>query len=329
MLKTVIVYKGEKPDDYELRQLMPSLNITYIPFDGAMVTQQGGIGTQFSWAWMKTLAPGNYDVRCFMVHPEDLVKAGITTSWGLYNLDSDKVHDFYITNLGTKNLDARAKANGFRSNFAWMFVHEFLHGSVWESTRNAVQADQFVHQWEREGTLKSRLSDYYKKMDLLTQTITTLTAMLATLLGQKKTTLFHPVQWTPRIISQKYGVLNAEYPLTGRHIGTDYPLPLGTPIYAPWDGVVTTAGRSAVLGNYCFFTYTFNGEVIQERWCHLNAVPGIGKYMRGVRVAYSGNTGQSDGPHLHREGWHNEVRIDLIKKSNWSSLTFDVEALTY
>lgn len=332
MQKTVIVYKGERPDVSEVRELIPSLDITFVPFTGKMVTQPSPSGTQFSWTWMKMLAPGSYDVRCFAVSPDDLVEAGITTSWGNYNLDNDNVHDFYVTNIPGK-LEARARANGFRTNFGWMFCHEFLHGLVWRKEHNYISAAEWVHQWEREGTLKidlaKYLADYDAQISLLTQTVIKLTQMLNTLLGQNKTTLYHPVQWTPRIISQSYGVLNSAYHLTGRHIAVDYAIPLKTPIYAPWEGSVTTAGHSTVLGNYCYYKYTFNGLTIEERWCHLNDIPGIGKYTRGTRVAYSGNTGDSEGPHLHRECWRNAVRIDLINKTNWSQLTLDPEALTY
>ena len=186
MLKTVIIYKGAKPDDSELLELFPSLDITYIPFNGKMVTEQGSKGTQFSWSWMKSLAPDDYDVRCFMVHQPDLVKAGITTSWGLYNLDNDKVHDFYITNLDNSHLDARAAHNGFRTNFCWMFVHEFLHGSVWESTHDPVLSDQSVHQWEREGTLKQHLADYETKLNKLSQVVELLKSWVALIIKNKK-----------------------------------------------------------------------------------------------------------------------------------------------
>ena len=160
--------------------------------------------------------------------------------------------------------------------------------------------------------------------------IASLKAKLAELLKIKPaTTLFHPIQFKPRITSQAYGITSSRYPKTGRHIGSDYAIPVGTPLYAPFDGEVTVAGTGNATGNYCHFRYTFQGEVFEERWCHLSKVPTRGKYKRGARVALSGNTGQSTGPHLHREVWRGEVEIANITSWNWSEKTIDPETLIY
>lgn len=141
----------------------------------------------------------------------------------------------------------------------------------------------------------------------------------------KPTTLQHPVPAYRNYITQVYGVPSKRYPRTGRHIGTDYGTPVGTPILAPWDGKITTAGTGPHTGNFCHFEYTYNGQKWEERWCHLKSVPEMGSYKRGEWAATTGNTGQSTGAHLHRELWKNDVRIDLITKNNWASLTADPE----
>jgi hypothetical protein len=151
----------------------------------------------------------------------------------------------------------------------------------------------------------------------------------ALLKAQEPTTLVHPVQDWRKYITQPYGVKNARYKKTGRHIGTDYALPMGTPLVAPNNGEVTTSGWHPDLGNYIHFTYSFQGEVYEERWCHLREKPKLGKYTRGHVVAFSGNTGDSSGPHKHREVWREDVRTDLINATNWSVLTLDPESLPY
>lgn len=333
MLKTNVLYKGPKPDPSELLVLFPVLDIVLLPLRPThdklvTVTDPIYLIQTLDWTWFRSLFQGEADVRALVLEEGDLRGVGISKHWGFYSLDTDGTHDFYMTNL--RRLDPRAKANGFKTNFAWMFVHEYLHGSVWEDTKNRETAASLVHQWEAQGVLKAKLQEHLNRFAALSAQVQEATSLLAKLIAmfQRPTTPFHPVQWKPRIISQGYGGVNSLYPRTGRHIGTDYAIPIGTPLHAPMDGEVTSAGTSRSLGNFCHFTYKLGDRLIEERWCHLKAVPRLGKYGRASVVAYSGNTGQSTGPHLHREAWHNDVRIDLINKNNWAQLTFDPETLT-
>jgi redox-regulated HSP33 family molecular chaperone len=77
-----------------------------------------------------------------------------------------------MTNLDT--LDQRAKHNGFATSFAWMFVHEYLHGAVWEETRDKQKAAELVHVWEAAGMLKQKLTEHLEKYDRLKQQVTLL-----------------------------------------------------------------------------------------------------------------------------------------------------------
>lgn len=120
---------------------------------------------------------------------------------------------------------------------------------------------------------------------------------------------------------------NTLYPVTQRHIGVDYGLPVGSPLYAPRDCRVTVAGWSDVLGWYCHLRYTEGGEQYEERWTHLWEVPTLGQYRQGQVVARSGNTGLSTGPHLHRELWPGQVDLSRITRTNWDTLTRDPETL--
>ena len=265
-------------------------------------------------------------VRAFYFPQSELKGLGITNHIAYYdNSDRDGVFDFYV-GLGS-TLDSRARANGFKSNFAWEFVHEILHG--YEQNRgNEINAGDRTHDWESRGQLKALLAENLlrgielqkKQISLLQSIVAALTALLA---ARKPTTLLHPVEKYRELISQAYGVPNSIYPLTGVHIGTDYACPVGTPVQAPWDGEVTVSGNSTALGNFCHYKYTFDGVTYMARFMHLSAVPHKGTYKRGETIELSGATGNISGPHLHIDLWYNDVRLDLINKKNWMNLTID------
>lgn len=104
--------------------------------------------------WLRSLFPADATARCYVTTVEELKEAGITTHWGLYDVvDSDSVHDFYFGL--PNNLSKRAKDNGFKTNFAWLFVHELLHGKE----KFASQPDR-VHTMEEQGRLKELLEEY-------------------------------------------------------------------------------------------------------------------------------------------------------------------------
>ena len=182
MLKATIVYKRSKPkqrDIDELTALLP-LDITWIPYKGKIVANGT---TALDWAWLKTLYKEPADIQCFLLSPTDLTGASIKSHIGLYNLDNDNVHDFYIS--VSSRLDDRAILNGFKSNFAWIFCHEFLHGVVWNKTKSYAMADGEVHSAEKLGKLKNMIETYNAKQKQLAELQTKLSwlqSLLATLL---------------------------------------------------------------------------------------------------------------------------------------------------
>ncbi|MCL2215563.1 MAG: M23 family metallopeptidase [Defluviitaleaceae bacterium] len=105
-------------------------------------------------------------------------------------------------------------------------------------------------------------------------------------------------------------------PITGHvefHDGVDIAIPVGTPIVAPKDGSVVAAGYSPSFGHFLRIAHA-NGYT--SFYAHLSrfAVT-IGDVVRqGYRVAYSGNTGMSTGPHLHFGIFHEGQFIDPITR---------------
>ncbi|MDA3903242.1 MAG: peptidoglycan DD-metalloendopeptidase family protein [Desulfuromusa sp.] len=93
------------------------------------------------------------------------------------------------------------------------------------------------------------------------------------------------------------------HPITGRiapHKGVDFAMPVGTPIYATGDGEITRVKNHPFAGKYIEIQH--DGRYL-TRYLHLNkiTVKRGQKIKRGERIASSGNTGRSTGPHLHYE----------------------------
>lgn len=103
-------------------------------------------------------------------------------------------------------------------------------------------------------------------------------------------------------------------PVTGRiapHKGVDFALPIGTPVLAVGDGEVVMAKNGGAAGNYVAIRH---GRQYMTRYMHLSKAlvkPGQ-KVKRGDRIALSGNTGRSTGPHLHYEVWINNQAVNPL-----------------
>lgn len=101
-------------------------------------------------------------------------------------------------------------------------------------------------------------------------------------------------------ISSPYGMRNGTM-----HKGTDFAYPIGTPIYAVYEGVVTKAGPDSKGvdkgGGLMVFIEHPNGT--ETRYMHMSqfAVSAGDKVKAGQCIGFVGNTGQSTGPHLHFE----------------------------
>lgn len=126
-------------------------------------------------------------IRAFFLPYSELAALGVTDHQALYdNQDRDGIFDFYV---GLKPiLDARARKNGFKSNFAWQVVHELLHGYEQNIGKEyqAVNGDR-THDWEAKGQLKALLAENLangielqkKQINLLQGIVEALKAMLA------------------------------------------------------------------------------------------------------------------------------------------------------
>ena len=102
-------------------------------------------------------------------------------------------------------------------------------------------------------------------------------------------------------ITSKFG--NRNHPILKSvkfHRGVDIAVSIGTPVYSGIKGRVTFAGRK---GNYGNLVEIEGNDGIKVRYAHLNSIDVVTgqKVSDGEKVAETGNTGMSTGPHLHYE----------------------------
>ena len=116
-------------------------------------------------------------------------------------------------------------------------------------------------------------------------------------------------------LSSAFGM--RKHPIDGynkMHRGTDFAAPMGTPIMASGNGVVTRARWCGGGGNCVKIKHNSTYETI---YAHMkNFARGIKEGVRvkqGQIIGYVGSTGKSTGPHLHYEVIENGKKINSQK----------------
>jgi murein DD-endopeptidase MepM/ murein hydrolase activator NlpD len=130
----------------------------------------------------------------------------------------------------------------------------------------------------------------WKKLDALEQTVISIPSM-------------QPVDKV--VFTSQFGVRSDPFRGTAAmHAGVDIPGPIGTPIYATADGVISHADRRGGYGNLVQINH---GRGIETRYGHLSKilVADNTRVKRGQLIGLMGSTGRSTGSHLHYE-----VRVD-------------------
>lgn len=97
------------------------------------------------------------------------------------------------------------------------------------------------------------------------------------------------------------------------HEGVDFRANIGNEVYATGDGVVKYAGLKGTFGRLLIIDHDYGYETY---YGHLSSFakgikPGA-KVKRGDRIAFSGESGRVEGPHLHYEVHKNGEPIDPI-----------------
>lgn len=125
-------------------------------------------------------------------------------------------------------------------------------------------------------------------------------------------------QTPPTYIRPIYGgtfTSGFEYRWGKMHSGIDWSCPQGTPVMATASGTVVRAGWYSGYG-YCVDIQHANG--VMSRYGHLSSIKvSVGQSVSQYDVvAYSGNTGDSTGPHLHFEIRINGTAVNPLSYVN-------------
>jgi murein DD-endopeptidase MepM/ murein hydrolase activator NlpD len=97
------------------------------------------------------------------------------------------------------------------------------------------------------------------------------------------------------------------------HNGLDFRADIGSPVYATGDGKVKYIGRQGTLGKIVIIDHGFGYETL---FAHLSGyAEGLkigSEVTRGQNIAQAGDSGLSEGPHLHYEIRLNGKHVDPI-----------------
>lgn len=118
--------------------------------------------------------------------------------------------------------------------------------------------------------------------------------------------LAYPTSW--RHISAGF----PRYPSGGYHGGVDFDCPSGTPVYASDSGYVTAAGWNTTgFGNWVMINHG-NGLVTIYGHNSSVVVRAGQSVEKGTLIAYSGETGNATGPHVHFEVRLNGTKVNPL-----------------
>lgn len=108
------------------------------------------------------------------------------------------------------------------------------------------------------------------------------------------------------------------------HKGLDLKARINTPVHAPAAGIVEYAGyhKKSGFGNLLIIIHNYG---FKSYYAHLNKIKvKFGDVIsKGQEIALTGNTGLSNGPHLHYEVRYVGVSIDPISFINWDINNYD------
>ncbi len=123
-----------------------------------------------------------------------------------------------------------------------------------------------------------------------------------------------PTIWPVKgLITAGYGYRRS--PFTGQrelHEGLDIAAPLGSPIVATADGIVSFAGPLASFGNVVFINHGHGFTTFYAHTSTIRAKEGQ-SVKRGEVVAFVGMTGRTTGPHVHYEVQVNGSTVNPMK----------------
>lgn len=271
--------------------------ITSEPFDYKHITlteiplktyADGDVKPDPDW-FSKTFASPSYNNIILHLSRKDRTKFGIKGIAGTYY--RDKVPDDIWETVIICDKGQMAKGYDNLPEFVRLAWHEPGHPAA---IINFGPETDIVHTLDSgEGVAKGqrRIQDLWAKFDF---------------------TPMYPIDKKYLKISQKYLNPSKHY-VSGVHNGVDFPCPVGTPVRAIADGLIIKAGPNhKTLGIHVYYACVVKGRAVWLRHLHLSKSMPVGMYKKGDIIGYTGNTGDSTGPHLHWDAWNKPIDTSLI-----------------
>lgn len=206
--------------------------------------------------------------------------------------------------------------------------HDFLPSALW--LKDAASAEPASVSEGSAGAPESA-SDITEEDKLLLGDDDTGSSIFSVMNATVQTTSAPPPKWQP-LLSRKASSAHFLFPLTTplfvtspfglryhptlrafmRHEGTDFRAAINSDVMAVADGEVIETGYGPVTG---FFITLRHANGWSSRYLHLSRhLVTKNQFVRkGNVIGLSGNTGRTNGPHLHLEISHNNQMVDPMK----------------
>lgn len=162
------------------------------------------------------------------------------------------------------------------------------------------------------------MNDFTVKVDGLRDTVDQVERRLQRVYELRQDTISYwasvPTVWPVQgFVTSGFGYRRS--PLAGGtrfHQGIDIASPVGTPIKAPADGVVSYAGYKSGLGKVIVVDHGYGITTMYGHNSDLFVSEG-NRIKRGMVIAQIGMTGRTTGPHLHYQVMVDGVPVDPLK----------------
>ncbi|MCX6119385.1 MAG: M23 family metallopeptidase, partial [Proteobacteria bacterium] len=211
-----------------------------------------------------------------------------------------------ITNLQTTSLSKRTGISANKPSNESVTKSDYV-GEVTDRASNSVPAGIAF-----ENLVFKPVFQRLNAIGMQANTSATDLQSLIASLSQQRTLLSSVPSITPvdGWVTSGFGVRMS--PFSGEsayHKGIDVAAPVGTPVLAPADGVVTFSGIKEGYGNFVMIAHGY-GVVTAYGHNAQNLVANGQVIKRGEQLATVGQTGRTTGPHLHYEIWLNGRVVD-------------------
>ena len=222
----------------------------------------------------------------------------------------------YVISIGVKTLDYQVM-KGKLSYFTKEFSELRSTAVSLKETNNEMakllslkSKGSIIKSAEMQDTGSLDIESLKKQVNEAIESVSAIKLFIA---EQRNIYLSTPTGWPVQgVISSGFGL--REHPVSGevaRHTGVDIRIPTGSAVKATAFGIVSFSGWTNGSG---YIVVLEHGHGFSTAYGHNkeNLVTVGQKVRKGERIALSGSSGVSTGPHVHYEVWKDEKQIDPI-----------------